>query len=396
MVKPKKKPEKRTSIHAGVYPSGANHWQYKLRLPRQPDGTRPMETRGGFPTDQAAHEARVRRLVQIYDGIAVEPGDETVEQYLRAWLKLRADHVRPSTDYNYRRTAELFIYPYIGDIRVRALRADHVEAWLRRLRHEHLNEKTGRRGLATSSMRMARSILVAGLNHAVTVRRILPFNPAASVEIPQGEPTGRVLAWTEDELARVLPFIDKDRHALIWYLGLFLQMRPGEILALTRDDVDLARGEIAVRRTIARTASGRFVVSNMTKRESSARTIPMTRRIQELMREHLEQQDIIAASREPAREWNIQRLVFPSSRTGSIRGHAWMRGCLATLCTAAEVSRISPHGLRHTGATWLIRRGVSAAVVSQRLGHSSVAFTLSRYVHPDMGDQRTAGEILES
>lgn len=39
------------------------------------------------------------------------------------------------------------------------------------------------------------------------------------------------------------------------------------------------------------------------------------------------------------------------------------------------------HCMRHTHATLLLKNGVNAKVVSQRLGHSSVNVTLNIYAH---------------
>ena len=39
------------------------------------------------------------------------------------------------------------------------------------------------------------------------------------------------------------------------------------------------------------------------------------------------------------------------------------------------------HNLRHTHATLMLRAGVHPKIVSERLGHASVAFTLDTYTH---------------
>ncbi len=54
------------------------------------------------------------------------------------------------------------------------------------------------------------------------------------------------------------------------------------------------------------------------------------------------------------------------------------------------------YDLRHTAATLLLRAGVHPKVVSERLGHASVAFTLDVYSAslPDM--QESAAEALDA
>ncbi len=49
--------------------------------------------------------------------------------------------------------------------------------------------------------------------------------------------------------------------------------------------------------------------------------------------------------------------------------------------TAAGISRIRPHDLRHSAATFMIARRRPLPVVAEILGHRSSAFTASRYAH---------------
>ena len=54
------------------------------------------------------------------------------------------------------------------------------------------------------------------------------------------------------------------------------------------------------------------------------------------------------------------------------------------------VPKISLHDLRHTHATLLLKAGVPVKVVSERLGHANVAFTMSVYQHVLPGMQAAA------
>ncbi len=50
------------------------------------------------------------------------------------------------------------------------------------------------------------------------------------------------------------------------------------------------------------------------------------------------------------------------------------------------------HDLRHTRATMLLQQNVQPKVVSERLGHSNIAFTMTIYQHvmPGMQAEATA------
>jgi len=61
---------------------------------------------------------------------------------------------------------------------------------------------------------------------------------------------------------------------------------------------------------------------------------------------------------------------------------------------ASGIERITLHEARHTHATLLLKAGVPIHVVTQRLGHSSVAFTLTQYGHVLPGKQQDAAAKL--
>jgi integrase len=48
------------------------------------------------------------------------------------------------------------------------------------------------------------------------------------------------------------------------------------------------------------------------------------------------------------------------------------------------------HDLRHTHASHLLMAGINVKVVSERLGHASVSFTLDSYAHVMPGQQAEA------
>jgi integrase len=68
----------------------------------------------------------------------------------------------------------------------------------------------------------------------------------------------------------------------------------------------------------------------------------------------------------------------------------------AAAVAAVDVPRITLHGLRHTWASLALQAGVSPKVVSERLGHASVSFTLDVYSHVLPGMQEDAAAKVTS
>jgi integrase len=70
---------------------------------------------------------------------------------------------------------------------------------------------------------------------------------------------------------------------------------------------------------------------------------------------------------------------------GVPRGHTIRRGLCEALKASGVNSRITPHSLRHTTATRLIKSGVNVLTTARYLGHNSLK-TTNRYVHIDDTD----------
>jgi integrase len=69
---------------------------------------------------------------------------------------------------------------------------------------------------------------------------------------------------------------------------------------------------------------------------------------------------------------------------------AWTR-----LNQRAGVPQVRFHDLRHTAATLLLGRGVHPKIVSEMLGHSTVAITLDLYSHVTPTMQREAASAMD-
>jgi integrase len=129
------------------------------------------------------------------------------------------------------------------------------------------------------------------------------------------------------------------------------------------------------------------------KTAAGRRTIPIGEDVVAALRRHR------AAQREhrmrvlPA--WQEHGLVFPGE-IGTPVDHKAVRERFWKLCDAAGVPRIRVHDLRHTAATLMLLAGVNVKVVSERLGHASIAITLSNYAHAPPSMQRGAADALDA
>ncbi len=110
-----------------------------------------------------------------------------------------------------------------------------------------------------------------------------------------------------------------------------------------------------------------------------------------LQRHRLEQ---LRARHELGPAWTDHDLVFPNE-IGEYLSPETVRYRFNKLLATAGLPRMRFHDLRHTAATLLLGRRVNPKIVSEMLGHASIAITLDVYSHvlPDM--QQDAAAVMD-
>ncbi|WP_340641280.1 site-specific integrase [Zhaonella formicivorans] len=114
------------------------------------------------------------------------------------------------------------------------------------------------------------------------------------------------------------------------------------------------------------------------KTKTSKRTISLPPSVIEALKKHRIQQMQHKLRLGPMYE--DQGLVFPSE-TGTPFNPDNLDRYFKPVLKKAGLPDIRFHDLRHTHATLLIKRGEDIKMVSERLGHSDVAFTIRVYHH---------------
>ena len=167
-----------------------------------------------------------------------------------------------------------------------------------------------------------------------------------------------------------------DRLEALYVLAVTTGLRQGELLGLKWDDIDLEVGTLQVRRTLT-TAKGGPVLS-APKTKGSRRTVRLSHTALEALRSHLERQ--LEEIDRVGDLWRENGLIF-ASESGSphSRQHVTAHR-FKPLLRRAGLPEIR-FDLRHTCATLLLSKNVNPKVVSEMLGHASIAITLDTYSH---------------
>ncbi|MFN2569635.1 MAG: tyrosine-type recombinase/integrase [Candidatus Dormibacteria bacterium] len=92
--------------------------------------------------------------------------------------------------------------------------------------------------------------------------------------------------------------------------------------------------------------------------------------------------------------WEDHGLVFCNQVGKYLQAQQVLVG-LHELLARAGLPRVRFHDLRHTAATLLLSQGIHPKIVSEMLGHSTVAITLDLYSHVTMTMQREAADAMD-
>ena len=373
---------------ARIHRRSAGTWEVVLELGRDPrTGRRERRTFTVRGTKKEAQAAAAAQEAAIDGGTFVDPTKETVEEFLRRWLR---DYVEPSlalrTQQRYREIVEHDLVPLIGRLPLQRLRPSHVIALEQRLRASG-NRKTGA-GLGPAAVQKVHSVLHRAMAHAVRWQA-LPVNPVDAVDRP-AVPRVEVQVLTSEQARVLLRGLRGSPQELALRVALLCGLRLSELLALRWGDVDLDRGCLVVRQALDLPAADGSPRFKETKTHRAERPVSLPTQLVKDLREHRRQQ---VERRLAAPGWVDFDLVF-TGEGGLPLVAVTLRKYLYRVLEQAGLPRVRLHGLRHSMATLMLASGEHPKVVSERMGHSTVAFTLATYGHVIPGMHETAAQRL--
>jgi integrase len=332
---------------------------------------------------KGAQAELARLLHELNTGAYIEPVKLTVGDFLEKWLDDYAKvNVGGKTFERYVGIVRQHLIPALGSILLTRLQPLHIQTCYSK--SLECGRKDGRPGgLSPQTVVHHHRVLREALKQAVRWQ-LLPRNAADAVQPPKAQ-YHEVNALDEARTAWLFDAAAGTRLHIPILLAITTGMRRGEILAVRWRDLDLDARLATVQRSLQETKGG--LVFKPPKSHRSRRPIELPTITVELLKEHRESQENLkrdlgsdyhdgdlVCCREDGKTWR------PSAFTSSYRA----------LLKRRKVDNIRFHDLRHSHASQLFRDKVNAKVISERLGHSKVAFTLDVYSHLLPGMQNEA------
>ena len=165
-------------------------------------------------------------------------------------------------------------------------------------------------------------------------------------------------------------------------------LRPGELFALTRNDIDFERGVIMVRKTLV---YQKYLDDNRKefhieppKTPQSNRDVPINSECRTYLIKQLELKKIVSSKSPKEQNDFLFTTKFNTPLNAQIFNqgiHAVIRDMNLLLPADDQFQNFSGHRFRHTFATRLFDAGVEPKVVQEYLGHATLKMTMDLYTH---------------
>lgn len=361
-----------TAVRGSIYRRG-DGWTVKVELPRRADGRRHYKYATLHGSLKEAERTRAKLVHEVATDAYFEPTKLTLAAYLDQWLDAVGDNLAVSTRQRYRQIIDAHIVPKLGHHRLDKLKPVDIQRfYVESLRSGRVD---GRGPLAPASVRKAHQILRTALQQAVRWQ-MLRTNPAAAVDPPKVR-RPEMTALTAQQTAQLLAVAEGDRLYVPVLVAVSSGLRRGELLGLRWRDLDLETGILTVQQALETNQDG-SVGFKSPKTPRSRRSLPLGPTTVAALRRHRVAQDELRLAAGPS--YCDYDLVF--AQPG---GRAWRPSAFSVafgrLVRKSGLPHVRLHDLRHSHASQLLSQGVNVKVVSERLGHSSVAITLDVYAH---------------
>lgn len=295
-------------------------------------------------------------------GINIAPDRITVEEYLNGWIETFAKGKSASTYATYCTNLRTHIIPFLGKKRLRDLRPADVQK-----RYGEIMETRSKKTCLN-----VHRVLHEALGHAVRLE--IALRNVCDAAIPPTPDAYRIQAPTIEEIERTLAAADTTQYGTLTRVALWCGLRQGELLRLRWPDVDLDQGVLYVRGA----------------KHGSDGAIVLSEPCIDLLIAHRATQGLffkLLGPAAPKHDYVFTNTVGQPVDAGGLK-RTWQR-----LRKKHAIMRF--HDLRHAHASLLIKAGVHAKVIQERLRHKQISTTMDIYGHLMPGLQAEAAKRIQ-
>lgn len=302
------------------------------------------------------------------------------------WLNSIKFSIKQSTHANYDNIVKKHISPYFESLKITDIENNILQDFIMQKYQNGRLNKTG--GLSAKTVHDIYSVLLQILKFAEKNKYIKHID--YEINLPKIEERFCDILNEADKIKlenhmRLNTDFKKVGILLVMYTGI----RIGELCALKWSNIDFENGFISITKTLQRikntdeeSKTKTKIIIDKPKSQKSIRRIPLQSFLIEMLLE------LKNNCSENAYLLTGNEAKFTEPRAYEKTYKKYLKEC--------HIPNIKFHALRHTFATNAIEKNFDTKSLSEILGHSTVRFTLDRYVHPSDKIKRENMERLVS
>ena len=355
-------------------------YQVDMRY-KDPYGVTQRHTKSGFRTKKEARNYEASIIEKSNAKVLIPESrkrtlNDVFDEYVEIEGKIKW---APATLYYYIKTHQTYVKGNFGNVPIESVSYVSLQA--------HINELSQRYNYPT--VKNIKKVYSVIFKHGVRAGYI-SINPVPNILLPnKPEKKEGVEIISDDDLKRLIEEIIKaspnrcfakkaqykyKSYGIALLIGRYTGLRISEVMALKKEDFDLERNQLTIRRRIEHAGLKRkeiYLTERLKTKSSKARV------------------EICSILSEYLKSWFVENpydfvicdehgdFISPVNFQERIRD------------TAKKLDiKFHYHMLRHTYATELMVAGVNPIVVRDLLRHSTVNTTWNVYTHPSRDDQR--------
>ena len=361
------------------YSERLNRWIAQFNYGRKPDGSLNRKTVYG-KTRAEANKKMSTALEEIKQNTFVEKSKATLIEMVHAYYVelYESNSVKLATH-----TRHKYVERVIENF-------DCANTPIQEITRTQLNRDLNKlTNYSQSVIDKTYQALASGYNYAV-LNRILqssPFTIKNCIIKPTSKSqTKRVDALNEQERKQLIAQLEKtdDIYRDQIYICMYTGMRVGEVLALSRDDIDFKNNVIHVNRTLTRGNKDTYIIGETTKTYAGIREVPILEVLKPIMKKYAFTPGYLFVRKNgefitpPMINSHFKKVCKDAGI--KLDKYVFTRPCKnGSRTVKSNTSKVNTHMLRHTFATMCIEAGVQPVVLQKMLGHKSIKTTLDVY-----------------
>ena len=338
----------------------------------------------GFKLKKDCESALAELITEITKGTVIDNERMTVEQYLDYWNETYVkQNCSDNTILRYSFSIA-DIKKYLGPIKLCKLNPLLIEKFYKDVAADKKQSQN-------TILKTHRTFHLA-LKHAQQWQ-LIHTNYCDLVNKPK-ETKKDIEYWHPESIRNNLKKMRGSKLYNISFLAVHTGLRVGELCGLKWKDVDFKNNIIKVKEQLQKELKTKKLAQSVLKTTTSNRTVTLYPSTVEFLKElrntttdYCENNSNII-SLDAKKDISEVYIFHWEDDERPFDPHYVSQKFKSVLLDCGINDLITFHGLRHTHATMLLASDVKEKIISERLGHSTVAFTMDKYVHVNLGMQK--------